>query len=271
MAKKNQAQQTVSEENVQVQEEAVATVSLFSDDTPTATNNGANQLSKTAQLTTVANKIANGVMQVITGDPTQFEEMVKESQKSHDAMDKLIEQTVGYDDADVDFLKSESDDTLEKMIRSQQSKRSRAKSKVMTRENYFTMLIGAVSENLLRIASGKPKSAGGGSVTGSIGYSEEELAELASNEDKLKKAIRNVQSKKSIMKSKADFDESSDRWQQLLEAESQLKSLRDKHSAVQTQKLQETESLLQDVDTDSMSAEESKELLAKVKEMLASR
>jgi hypothetical protein len=253
---------------------------MFSSKNQTATNGGANQLEKTAQLTAVSTEIANTVLGLIEADEEKFKLMVVESQKSHDAMDKLIAECYDLDAVDVDYLSAESADTLDKMIRSQQSKRSRAKSKVMTLENYKAMMTGAVAENLLRIASGKPKSAGGGNHnTSDVGFNDDELQKLAADQELLKKAIRNVQSKKSIMKSKADFDEASDRWQQLLKAEDQLKALRDDRPATVDPEVQKAaddkkkvEELLKDVDNiDQLKAADAKGMLAKIKEMLAGK
>lgn len=188
--------------------------------------NGGNQLEKTAQLTSVSMSIANEIVKLLDTDDS-YKPMVTASINDHNTMDKLIETVYPLTGVDVSFLKNESQDVLDKMIRSQQSKRSRSKSKTMTIDNYKTMLTGAVAENLLRIASNKPKSSGGGSrSTSEIGYSEDELKAFAADQESLKKELRNIQSKKSITKSKIGFDENSDRWQQLLAAEEKLKGLR---------------------------------------------
>lgn len=240
------------------------------------TTGGVNQLGKTAQLTSMSEQIARNVMDAVNADLEKFQPLVVESQKSHDAMDKLIAEAYDLSTVDVEFLKTEDDDTLEKMIRSQQSKRSRAKSKVMTLENYNVMLTGAVAENLLRIASGKPKSAGGGSyIVTDVGYSEEELQKLAADPESLKKAIRNIQSKKSIAKSKADFDETSERWQALLATEEQLKSLRSGVDTAAVTKAVETQSkieeMLASVDAEQLKGNDAKGILQSIKEMLAGK
>lgn len=192
---------------------------------------GVNQLEKTAQLTSQASSISNSILKVIDAvdeeQKAEYEEMVKASMTNHDAMDDLINLCVDLADYDIDYLKSETEVTLDKMVKSQQSKRSRSKGKVMTLDNYRTMLVGAIAENLLRMAAGKPKSATGASSTGSVVYSVEELTKLSMSKEELAKAIRNVQSKKSIAKSKIGFSVDSDKWQQLLVAEQQLKALRD--------------------------------------------
>jgi hypothetical protein len=249
---------------------------LFSTTEQTATNGGgAHQLQATAQLTNMSAIIADQLLKTFETDVEKYNPMVASSMKSHDAMDQLIAEGYDLQAVDVDFLKAESTDTLEKMLRSQQSKRSRSKSKVMTLDNYRTMLIGAIAENLLRIASGKPKSAGGGFSTSDVGYSDDELQTLANDSEALKKAIRNVQSKKSIMKSKADFDETSDRWQQLLIAEETLKSLRIGGDGAEVKQAVEAkhkiEEMLATVNLDEMKGADAKKTLAAIQEMLAGR
>lgn len=240
---------------------------------------GANQLAKTAQLTQLAMSIANEIFAKITADPETYQEKVIESQKSHDAMDKLVHELYPLKEVDVSFLKTESESTLEKMIRSQQSKRSHTKRKVMTQENYLTLMTGAIAENLLRIAANKPKSAGGGRPTAKdISFSPEELERFAQDPEELKRALRNIQSKKSIMKSKPDFDPESERWQQLLQAEQQLKEIRSSISGAVAKEAKEAleakqklEEMLATKDINSLPAKEAKQLLEAVKEMLASK
>jgi hypothetical protein len=243
--------------------------SLFADESQIPAYNSANQLNKTARLTQIASDLASKVFMVATGDIVNYEAAILASKKSHDAMDDLIVDCVDLGAVDIDFLKSESKEDLEKMIRSQQSKRSRSKSKVMTKENYQTMMTGAIAELLLRLAANMPKSAGGGM---------DDLEALSEFPDDLKKAIRNVQSKKSIMRAKQGFDEQSDRWQQLLVNESQLKEIRDRVNGLVNEQAVEAlevkkaaEEMLEDVDPASMSQEDAVNLLAKMKEMLASK
>lgn len=269
-----------TEEGQTNQEQAVNTEvtmgALFADESKAPVFGGANQLNKTARLTQIATDIANQVFTKATSDLAQYEGRILASQKSHDAMDDLIGECYNLGAVDVNFLKTVSDEEIEKMIRSQQSKRSRAKSKMMTQENYLTMMTGAVAELLLREASGKPKSAGGGAIMGEIGFSAEDLEHLAEFPDELKKAIRNVQSKKSIMKAKADFDSLSPRWQQLLRAEQQLKEVRDRVNGTVNEEAAEAlevkkqaEELLADVDVENASPEDALKLLQAMKEMLA--
>lgn len=234
----------------------------------------ANQLSKTAQLTNLSTEIARDVLKTAEADLEKYQAMILESQQSHDAMDKLINDCYNLEEVDVEFLKTEDAETLDRMIKSQQSKRSRAKSKEMTVENYLTMMTGAVAENLLRIAANKPKQSGGGGRRAQVRYTEEELEELANDPEALTRAIRNVQSKKSIYKSKAEFDPESDRWKELLEVEAELKAIRDGRNAEAEKAVEKTsqlEEMLATVDTKDLKAADAKAMLDNIKDMLATK
>lgn len=248
---------------------------LFTNGANASAANGANQLQKTAELTTLATTITNSVLETVSSEVEKYQPMVIESQKSHDAMDKLIWELFDMSTVDVSFLTTETEENLEKMLRSQQSKRSRSKSKTMTMDNYRSMMVGAVAENLLRVAAGKPKGATGTYSTDATLLTDEEITALANDSEKLKKAIRNVQSKKSIYKSKANFDENSERWQQLLIEEDKLKSIRGNSTTttrtvtVVDPRAEEIKKALGDIDIEKMKAGDAKGLLAKITSMLS--
>ena len=185
---------------------------LFANNTNQKTSRGGgNQLGSTANLTRISTDIAREILKRAEADAEKYQAKIVESQKSHDVMDQLINEIYDLTTVDIEFLKAESEEVLDRMIKSQQSKRSRAKSREMTLDNYITMLTGAVAENLLRIAANKPKTAGGGGARRkTVTYSEEELEAFKNDPEALRKALRNVQSKKSIYKSKADFDPESE-------------------------------------------------------------
>ena len=188
-------------------------------------------------------------------------------------MDKLIDLLIDLNEVDVEFLKQLDEQTTDGMLKSQQSKRSRAKSKTMTLDNYKSMMAGAIAENLIRLATGKTKSAvGARRMSGSVEFTAEELEALKNDQEQLKKEIRNVQSKKSIMKSKADFTEEDPRWQALLVAEEQLKAIRVTTSRTTVVKVDETKEklaeVLSEVDVNSLKAGDSKSLLAKIQELI---
>ena len=238
-------------------------------------SNGSNQHDRTANLTRISTDIAREILKRAEADAEKYQAKIIESQQSHDAMDALINELYDLNQVDIDFLKKESEEILDRMIKSQQSKRSRAKSKEMTFENYITMLTGAVAENLLRLAANKPKSAGGGGARRkTVAYSEEELEAFKNDPEALRKALRNVQSKKSIYKSKAGFDETSERWQELLEVEAQLKAIRDGQSVEAEKAIEKTnqiEEMLATIDPKDLKASDAKDILASIKQMLSTK
>lgn len=206
--------------------------------TATTTSNttaNARSLAGTAQLTSVAADLTVKTLNIITTteDVERAEQLKANMQASmtdHNAMDALLNDICPLNDVDITFLKSLDSAVLDSMLKSQQSKRSRSKGKVMTADNYKTLMTGAIAENLLRMAMNKEKQ-NGGRTAGTVGYTDAEIQELIKDQDKLRKVLRNVQSKKSIMKSKEGFSEKDERWLELLATEEMLKGLRDDNSS----------------------------------------
>lgn len=243
--------------------------SMFEANEAQEVTTGARSLAGTAQLTTLANTVANEVIKKIDTDLENYREKFDASKSDHNAMDALITELYDLTTVDVQFIKELDDDTVESMLKSQQSKRSRSKSKVMTLDNYKSMMTGAAAELLIRQATGKAKSATSvRRLSGSIEFTAEELEKLKDDQDAIKRELRNVQSKKSIMKTKADFSEESERWQQLLVAEEQLKSIRTSSSTVKTIRVDETKDALLaelgDTALEDLKPAEAKKLLQKV-------
>lgn len=237
------------------------------------TTTNARSLAGTAQLTSVANTLVADCMAKLSEQLDDYKELFMESQKDHNAMDKLLALLIDFDSIDVEFISSLDEQTVDGMLKSQQSKRSRAKNKLMTMDNYKNMMAGAIAENLIRKATGKVKMATGiRRASGSLDFTEEELEQLKEDQERLKKEIRNIQSKKSIMKAKEDFTEEDEHWKKLLEVEEQLKSLRVSTRATRVVKVDETKeklaSAFADVDLEHIKAADSKALLAQIKEML---
>lgn len=239
-------------------------LNLFSEQENQETATNARNLAGTAQLTSLASTIANDILKTVNDNFEEYKELIAKSKSDHGAMDELIAKAYNLADADAEFLKELDETTLDGMLKSQQSKRSRAKSKVMTMDNYRSMMIGAISENLIRLVTGKKKSAGGNRRSaGKVDYSAEELAALQADQEKLRKEIRNVQSKKSIMKSKEGFSEEDERWQALLIAEEQLKALReDTRTVVVDETKEKLAAMLNGVEVNSLKAADAKDLLA---------
>jgi len=246
---------------------------LFNTETNETTATNSRSLAGTAQLTATANELVAECVKKLNDNLDEYNEAFAASRSDHSAMDQLIAQLVDLDAVDVEFIKQLDEETVDGMLKSQQSKRSRAKGKAMTLDNYKSMMSGAIAECLIRKATGKTKSAGGARrMSGSVEFTAEQLEELRADQDRLKKEIRNVQSKKSIMKSKADFSEEDPRWQALLIAEEQLKGIRETTSRATVVKVDETREklaeVLADVDPNSLKAGDSKALLAKIKELI---
>lgn len=229
-------------------------------------------LAGTAQLTALANSLTATIIKTIDDDIDTYKELFEASKTDHNMMDKLVTTLCNISLVDISCIETLSKETQNAMLKSQQSKRSRSKGKVMTLDNYRNMMSGALAELLLRRSIGKEKSATGSRRgAGTIEYTEEQLAAFANDQNDLKRELRNVQSKKSIMKSKADFTEDDERWQQLLTAEANLKSLRTASvTTVKTVVVDETrDKLLEalgDKDIDSLKANEAKALIKKLLE-----
>ena len=243
---------------------------LFSEAEHKETAAGARSLEGTAQLTNVSSTIANNILKIANDNFDEYKELIAKSKSDHSAMDALIAKAYELKAEDGEFLKELDDKTIEGMLKSQQSKRSRTKSKIMTMDNYRTMLVGAVAENLIRLATDKPKQSVGSKSFGKVEFTAEDLEELANDQDRLRKEIRNVQSKKSIMKSKEGFSEEDEKWQALLVAEAQLKGLRVdtvRTITVDTTK-QALSEMFDDVDVANMKASDAKKLLELVGNLL---
>lgn len=248
---------------------------LFAESNSTVTTNGRN-LAGTAQLTEIANRTAKTVIAQLNENLDEHMEQFKASQKDHAAMDALIEEMVDFGIIEMSFMYDLDEATVDGMLKSQQSKRSRCKSKSMTLDNYTSMMTAAIAEKIIRLATGKTKNAVGvRRNAGTVTFSDEELEMLKENQEQLKKELRNVQSKKSIMKSKADFSEEDERWQALLVAEAQLKEIRVSTRKVKVVEVDTTKEKLEEAfegidleSINSMKAADSKALLAKLAELI---
>lgn len=243
---------------------------LFANENKEATTN-ARLLNGTAELTNIASRLASEAIKQMDADMENYRDRLQASTKDMSELDKLIDELVEIPTDEADFLHDLSDETIEGMLKSQQSKRSRTKSKTMTLDNYHTLMTAAIAEHIIREVCDKPKQHGGAKRAGKVDYTPAELEALEADQEALKKEIRNIQSKKSIMKSKEGFDESDERYLALLKAEQMLKDLRvGGHTTVveiDTTKNALTE-LLGEVSVDDLKAADAKELLNTIKEML---
>lgn len=238
--------------------------------TASSNNTSANgrNLAGTTQLVHIANGFAAEFMAKLA---ELDEEQILAAMHDSNALDATIRSTISIEitDADREFFTGLSSEVAEGMLKSQQSKRSRCKSKDMTQDNFRSLVQAAIAEQILRDVYGKAKNVAthGGRRT-DVNFTDEELEQFAADQESLKRALRNIQSKKSIMKSKAGFDETSDAWQQLLVAEAQLKERRIVTVRTKTVKIDETRAavaeLLSGTDVNNMKAADAKELLNKI-------
>jgi len=238
--------------------------------TASSNNTSANgrNLAGTTQLVHIANGFAAEFMAKLA---ELDEEQILAAMHDSNALDATIRSTISIEitDADREFFTGLSSEVADGMLKSQQSKRSRCKSKDMTQDNFRSLVQAAIAEQILRDVYGKAKNVAthGGRRT-DVNFTDEELEQFAADQESLKRALRNIQSKKSIMKSKAGFDEMSDAWQQLLVAEAQLKERRIVTVRTKTVKIDETRAavaeLLSGTDVNNMKAADAKELLNKI-------
>lgn len=235
---------------------------------------GTRTLSGTQELTRISGNIAVNIIRSMEEQIEIYRDRIATSATDSKEMDKLLDEFKPWTDIDEDsILRNLDDETVEGMLKSQQSKRSRTKSKAMTLDNYTTLMTASIAENLLRELYNKPKSAAFGQRrAGLVDYTPAQLEALEADQEQLRKEIRNIQSKKSIMKSKADFDETSEQWAALLKAEQMLKDLRVGGGHTTVVEVDHTknklEEMLGEVDFEHLKAADSKELLNAIKDML---
>lgn len=245
---------------------------LFTTESTNTAHSG-RALSGTAELTRISGNLATDVIRAMEADIENYRDLLTKSASDNNKLDEVIETFVNLEAVDAEFLKELDSATVDGMLKSQQSKRSRCKSKTMTLSNYNAMLTAAIAEHIIRTVCNKPKANFGGSKkAGIVDYTPAQLEMFAADQESLRKEIRNLQSKKSIMKSKADFDETDERWQSLLRAEAMLKDLRIGGRSASVIEVDTTKDklaeMLSGIDVEHLKAAESKELLASIMDML---
>lgn len=243
---------------------------LFNHETQETSANS-RTLNGTAELTRISHNAAVNIIRSMEEDIESYRERIAKSATDSREMDALLDEFKPWTDIDEEhMLRNLDDETVEGMLKSQQSKRSRTKGKTMTLDNYTTLITATIAESLLREFYNKPKSAVSNNRRGTIvDYTPAELEAYANDQEALRKEIRNVQSKKSIMKSKADFDESSEAWLALLKAEQMLKDLRVNTSVVEVDTTKERlRELFAETSIEDLKAADSKELLNAIAAMI---
>lgn len=239
------------------------------------TTTSARALPGTAELTNIATAAAHTIIKHMEEDIENYRPRIQQSALDAKELDAIINEFKPYADiSDESILRNLDEEVVEGMLKSQQSKRSRAKSKAMTLDNYMTLLTAAIAEDILRDLYNKPKSAGGfHRAAGTVDYTVEQLQALHDDQEALRREIRNVQSKKSIMKSKADFDESDERYQALLKAEQQLKDMRVGGATTKVVEVDKTKDalaeMLNGIDVNHLKAADAHALLERIAQMAA--
>ena len=246
---------------------------LFNNENQEVSTNS-RMLNGTAELTRISEGIANHIIRSMEEQIDVYRERIAKSASDSKEMDALLSEFKPWVEMEEDsFLLHLDDETVESMLKSQQSKRSRTKGMTMTLDNYRKLMTASLAESLLREWYNKPKSANmGNRKAGIVDYTPAQLEAFEADQEALRKEIRNIQSKKSIMKAKADFSETDERYISLLKAEQMLKDLRvttgTPSYVVVDHTKDELTKLLEDVDLEHLKAADSKELLNSIKEML---
>lgn len=259
----------------------------------TSTTNNAStvrrQLEGSTQLTSLSTEIATKVLDTAMADRTKLE-LIAASQTDMNALDQLVTENYDLQSVNVEFLRKLDADTIDGLLKSNMSKRSHCKSKEMTMDNYRSMMAGLIAELLIRRATGneKGKAFGTAGSRGTTGlFSDEALATLAADQEDLRREIRNLQSKKSILKKKLlaskaedkefvgtddEYFNTNDQWKLLCAIEDQLFGIRidgvrgarpAKTVTVDTTKNALSEKLA-DVDISNLKAADAKKLLEEI-------
>ena len=136
-------------------------------------------LSGTAALTAVSNEAATMAIRKMEADIDNYRGRIAVSAKDNAELDKLLDELAPLVDIEDDSpLRHLDDELVESMLKSQQSKRSRCKSKAMTLDNYRNLLSAAIAENILRDLYNKPKQAGGVKRHGTVDFTPAQLEAL---------------------------------------------------------------------------------------------
>lgn len=226
---------------------------------------GKRALSGTAEMTANAEVVVNNILEALSNDYDSHAETFEQSKVDAYAMDMLISEfTNNFEDVEVGFLDKYDEDELKAMLKSQQSKRSRAKSKDMTMDNYKAMMNAAVCELMIRTFTGKAKTRVAG--RGSNMYTSEFLKSMAEDQHELRRELRNVQSKMCIFRKKhpEDYNEH-DEYKELEKVENTLKDMRTPIEGHRVKMSDVTAAL--DVDVNELELEDAKQLIAELQKL----
>lgn len=236
----------------------------------------ARALPGTTELTAIANAAAHRIIKAMEADIEVYSDRIKKSFVDAKELEAILDDFRPLVEIDEDdMLRTLDDETVEGILKSQQSKRSRTKSKAKTLDNYIALLTAAIAEDTIRELYNKPKSAGSfRRAGGTVDYTGAQLEAFAEDQEALRREIRNIQSKKSIMKSKEDFSESDERWLSLLKAEQQLKDLRIGGNSTQIVEVDKTKDALAEMlagaDISKLKSADAHKMLEEISKLVSS-
>lgn len=260
---------------------------LFVQNEGTTVRDSKAAIAYTAQLTQVSAEIAKEfILNTVTTGDAELAARIKLAMTDNDELDRMLVEFTEINNTDVAWLQEATEDEIDRMLKSQQSKRSRSKKQAMTQDNFTKLVTGAAAEMLLRKASGKAKNQTTVVKLDGTELTEEMAARFTEDQESLKKAIRNVQSKKTGLKKKGLED--SEEWIKLLEFEAALKSLRiggartstvvkevvvvPEEVASKAALVDDAAAIIAEVESiDKLKANEAKDLLKKIQEMMAAK
>lgn len=198
---------------------------------------GAKQLDITQRLTDTATIGAEAILKHINSlEGDDGNKLVLATITEPVVLDRLI--TTEHVADKQDWLVTTDSEVVGKALKSQQSKRSRARSAIkdgdVSIQDYKKYLVGAIAEHLIRNSCEVPKGIRSErtSSIATLELTEEEAVSFKADQFKLAKVIRNVQSKKTAMKKVAGFTEEDAQWVKILAYEESLKVLRTGESSI---------------------------------------
>lgn len=239
---------------------------LFTNDNGTNSTTS-RALAQTASLTAYSDSLARALIVDAKKDEANAD-LIKASFTTAAAQDTLIELFCGV--LSTDTIVDADEDTLKKLLASQQSKRSRSKGKDMTLSNYISMMSAAIAETVIRTVMGKPRGASataGSSATTPL--SDGDLSVYADDLDLANRRIRSLQSWKSTHK----HLEGTIEWDCVVENIQKLQDLRPSTTTVKVIKedprIQAVREQMKDVDISKLNKSEKDALLQDILSKLA--
>lgn len=226
------------------------------------------------------------------GMTPEFKLRLQAGMNNNDTLDMLLEelQPIGKIASSAQWAEvaeATTDEDRVKLLKSQQSKRCRQLKIFKERQSLPTLkqvVSAAYAEMILREMMGKAKVSRSESVRlGGNVLTDAMREQFTNDQEALKKAIRNVQSKKTGLKKQGL--EGSEQWDELVAFENDLKSIRvsgsrvstvveyrvDEETAAKAAAYDELVAMMQAKNTDKMKAADNKALLAAIHEVLGTQ